>query len=81
MKRVTLKVPDRLHALAERRARLQGYSSTEAWLGAVLTVTLDSDDWDFTRCEDDRFLLDPGGGLALAEDREDDAFEDDNEVR
>jgi hypothetical protein len=25
---------------------------------------------DFTPCEDERYLLDPGGGLALAEDLE-----------
>tara|TARA_R110002124_G_scaffold183401_4_gene350831 strand:- start:56815 stop:57093 length:279 start_codon:yes stop_codon:yes gene_type:complete len=71
MKTITITVSDQLYEGARREARERGHQSAEDYLVAALKTALQCEAQDFTACEDKRFLLDPGGGLALAEDFDD----------
>ncbi len=87
MKTVTLKIPQELLDQAALVAWKYRHPGTESFLSHLLAEVLRerlaeiADKWrvpderDFTACEDQRFLLDPGGGLALKDDLDDDAEE------
>ena len=49
-------------------ARSQNYSGVETWLTDLLESCLEPRRPEFTACEDERYVLDPGGGVILSED-------------
>jgi len=71
MRRITITLSDSLYEQVAREAAKRGQDSAADYIGALVRSAIGLDAADFTRCDDERFLLDPGGGLALAEDYDD----------
>ena len=91
MKKVTLQISDEFYEFSKRRAEDDGYFGTEDYLNGLLNMALlgDVDEYEngslrlsARPCEAERDFFaeleeDPGGGVRLKSDREDDELDDD----